>query len=80
MRTRTIFGILLVLVAFVAFGPALIAGGPALSQLWLFLAAPVVGAVLAALAYRGLSLRPELRPRPGHHQHSTATPASSAAH
>ena len=31
-----------------SFGPAIVAGGPWLSQLWLFLVAPVVGAVLAA--------------------------------
>jgi aquaporin Z len=33
-------------------GPAVFAGGKALSQLWLFFVAPVVGAVLAALAWR----------------------------
>ncbi|MFF0743646.1 MIP family channel protein [Streptomyces sp. NPDC004111] len=33
-------------------GPALFAGGAALSQLWLFLVAPLVGGVLAALAHR----------------------------
>ncbi len=32
-------------------GPALFAGGQALSQLWLFITAPVLGAVLAGLAY-----------------------------
>jgi aquaporin Z len=31
-----------------SFGPAIVAGGPWLSQLWLFLIAPLVGAVLAA--------------------------------
>lgn len=31
-------------------GPALFAGGAALSQLWLFIVAPIVGGVLAALA------------------------------
>jgi aquaporin Z len=31
-----------------SFGPAIVAGGPWLSQLWLFLIAPMVGAVLAA--------------------------------
>lgn len=35
-------------------GPALVAGGMALSQLWLFIIAPVVGAALAALAWRYL--------------------------
>jgi aquaporin Z len=33
-------------------GPALIAQGTALSQLWLFILAPLVGAALAALLYR----------------------------
>jgi MIP family channel proteins len=32
--------------------PALFAGGPALSALWLYLCAPVLGAVAAALTYR----------------------------
>ncbi|WP_079166751.1 MIP family channel protein [Streptomyces oceani] len=32
-------------------GPALFAGGSALTQLWLFIIAPLVGAVLAALAH-----------------------------
>lgn len=37
-----------------SFGPALLAGGPALSQLWLFVVAPIVGAVLAALTWKAL--------------------------
>lgn len=32
--------------------PAIFAGGEALSQVWLFILAPLIGAVLAALAYR----------------------------
>ncbi|HZX72033.1 MAG TPA: aquaporin, partial [Rhodanobacter sp.] len=35
-------------------GPALFVGGEALSQLWLFIVAPLVGAVLAALVSRYL--------------------------
>lgn len=35
-------------------GPALFSGGAALGQLWLFILAPLLGAVLAALAYRAL--------------------------
>jgi aquaporin Z len=35
-------------------GPALIAGGTALSQLWLFIIAPVIGAILAALVWKYL--------------------------
>jgi aquaporin Z len=33
-------------------GPALFAGGKALSQLWLFFVAPIAGAILAALAWK----------------------------
>lgn len=32
-------------------GPALVAGGPALDQLWLFWLAPIVGAIVAAVIY-----------------------------
>ena len=32
-------------------GPALFAGGTSLSQVWLFILAPLVGAVVAALVY-----------------------------
>ena len=35
-----------------SFGPALFAGGKALSQLWLFFVAPVLGAVIAALIWK----------------------------
>ncbi|MFL6239450.1 MAG: MIP family channel protein [Actinomycetes bacterium] len=35
-------------------GPALIVGGDALNQVWLFIVAPLVGGVLAALLYRYL--------------------------
>lgn len=37
-----------------SFGPALLAGGVALSQLWLFIVAPLVGAVLAGGLWRAL--------------------------
>ncbi|MFT4203136.1 MAG: MIP family channel protein [Chitinophagaceae bacterium] len=37
-----------------SFGPALLAGGQALSQLWLFIVAPIVGAVVAAIVWRAL--------------------------
>ena len=33
-------------------GPALFTGGTALSQLWVFILAPMVGGILAALFYR----------------------------
>ena len=35
-----------------SFGPAVFAGGKALSQLWLFMVAPVVGAIIAALIWK----------------------------
>jgi MIP family channel proteins len=36
-------------------GPALLAGGEALKQVWLFIAAPLVGAALAAFVYKFIS-------------------------
>ena len=38
-----------------SFGPALFQGGAALSQLWLFIVAPMVGAVCSALTWKCLS-------------------------
>jgi aquaporin Z len=35
-----------------SFGPALIVGGAALSQLWLFWVAPIIGGILAAVVWR----------------------------
>lgn len=35
-----------------SFGPAVLAGGTALSQLWLFFVAPAIGAVIGATLYR----------------------------
>lgn len=37
-----------------SFGPAILAGGRALSQLWLFIVAPIVGAIIAAVVWRAL--------------------------
>jgi aquaporin Z len=37
-----------------SFGPAIFAQGKALTQLWLFIAAPIAGAVLAALVWKGV--------------------------
>ena len=52
-------------------GPAIIVGGWALAQLWLFWVAPIAGAVIGAAAYRGLAsvprdraVEPGLRPAP----------------
>ena len=38
-----------------SFGPALLVGGEALSSLWVFIVAPLVGGVLAALVYNFLT-------------------------
>ena len=35
-----------------SFGPALFVGGEALSNVWVFIVAPLVGGVLAALVYK----------------------------
>ena len=35
-------------------GPALLAGGTALGQVWLYILAPVIGALIAAYAYKYL--------------------------
>jgi len=37
-----------------SFGPAILAGGKALQQLWLFMIAPVLGGILAAIVWRTL--------------------------
>lgn len=37
-----------------SFGPALFAGGAALSQVWVFIVAPIIGAIIAALVYKVL--------------------------
>ena len=37
-----------------SFGPALFAGGKAMSQVWLFLVAPVIGGVLGAALWKGV--------------------------
>lgn len=42
-----------------SFGPALLAGGDALSQVWIFILAPLVGACLAALVYKFLDGKKE---------------------
>lgn len=38
-----------------SFGPALLKGGEALANVWVFIVAPLIGGVLAALAYRFLA-------------------------
>lgn len=41
-----------------SFGPALIVGGEALSQVWLFILAPIIGGILAALVWN-YALKPK---------------------
>ena len=38
-------------------GPAIFAGGDALSELWVFIVAPLAGAAIAALVYKAVSLK-----------------------
>jgi MIP family channel proteins len=40
-------------------GPAVFAGGPALENVWLYLTAPFLGAVLASLVYEAMRVSPE---------------------
>lgn len=42
-----------------SFGPALLVGGQALSQVWVFFVAPAIGAVIGALFFRLKLLEPE---------------------
>jgi aquaporin Z len=44
-------------------GPALFVGGWAISQLWLFIVAPLIGAIVAATAYRMIGRPQTLRTR-----------------
>lgn len=53
-----------------SFGPAVFVGGQALGQLWLFIIAPLVGAVLGALPFR-LGLLPALAQPPERLDHPT---------
>ncbi|MCO5249709.1 MAG: MIP family channel protein [Chitinophagales bacterium] len=39
-----------------SFGPALLSGGTALSQLWLFVVAPIIGGILAAVLWKVLGV------------------------
>ncbi len=41
-------------------GPAIFVGGWALGQLWMFIVAPLIGAVVAALIYSGIRILPEV--------------------
>src|SRR5438128_6848900 len=45
-------------------GPALFAGGEAITQLWLFWVAPIVGAAIAGIVYSALAGEPQAEPIP----------------
>jgi aquaporin Z len=52
-----------------SFGPAVVTGGAALSQLWVFLLAPLVGAVFAAILHFAVHPLPEGFALPGLQRH-----------
>jgi aquaporin Z len=62
-----------------SFGPAVVAGGAWLSQLWLFLIAPLIGAVLAAGVYMFLHPAGETPAEPGGDVKAEHTMTMSAA-
>ncbi|MEE7583447.1 MAG: MIP family channel protein [Oscillospiraceae bacterium] len=51
-----------------SFGPALLTGGEAFTQVWVFIVAPVVGAILAGVIFKLIDIKPvpqrRRRPRP----------------
>ena len=60
-------------------GPALIVGGTALSQVWLFIVAPLVGGVVAAGLHRLVYPRPRPEPAPGSDALAAEPPAEVPA-
>jgi aquaporin Z len=62
-----------------SFGPAVVAGGVAFSQLWVFLVAPLVGAVFAVVLYFALHPLPEGLSLPGFQRRRAAQPAPDRA-
>ena len=56
-------------------GPALVVGGEALSQIWLFIVAPLIGGALAAVVVRGL-IGGARAAEAGRVESTAATPAS----
>jgi aquaporin Z len=62
-------------------GPAIVVGGTALAQLWLFWVAPILGAVLAGVVHRWLSTEEELdaADRAAAQRIRAATPGESLA-
>lgn len=64
-----------------SFGPAIFAGGEAFTNVWVFIVAPLVGGVLAALVYKlidGCSGEAEEEPAPAAANNAPAKPAHAA--
>lgn len=60
-----------------SFGPAVVVGGAALSQLWVFLVAPLVGALFAAILHFAIHPLPEGFSLPGLQRHREAEAAAT---
>jgi aquaporin Z len=64
-----------------SFGPAVVVGGTALSQVWVFLLAPLVGALFAAILHYAMHPLPTGLRLPGmHSDRAEGVQAKSAAH
>jgi len=61
-----------------SFGPAVVAGGAAFSQLWVFLLAPLVGALFAAILHFAVHPLPEGFGLPGLKRHQQAHQTATA--
>jgi aquaporin Z len=62
-----------------SFGPAVLAGGQALAQLWLFIVAPMVGAALGAALFRFGLLQPDAAAEEAPAASPLAAPAAATA-
>jgi aquaporin Z len=60
-------------------GPALIVGGTALTQVWLFIVAPLVGGIVAAVLHRLVYPSPRAEPAPGSDALAAEPPAEAPA-
>lgn len=60
-----------------SFGPAVVVGGAAFSQLWVFLLAPLVGALFAAILHFAIHPLPEGFGLPGLQRHRAAEPTAA---
>lgn len=62
-----------------SFGPAIFAGGEAFTNVWIFIVAPLVGGVLAALVYKLIAGGEEAAPAPAEPEKKPAAPARPAS-